>query len=378
MKRLLILVGLVIVVLLVIIGAARVSGGNKPFPPIVAVPSGGGSTQFYVVDGSEAFLMKETWGTPTSFCSADRTQVLLQDYFSVVDKPRRLTLNAGRESQKFKGLPDISFSAVWSPDCHRIAFIGRTFKSMPEVYFMDADSNSTNIRQLTNDQHPKSVVAFSPNGTQIAYVESVGDDVYVVIMDLATVQKHTTFLAKGWFIASLAWSPDNRMLAVAFDSNMGTLQVTVVAIDKLGVAFILDCASDPAWSPDSQFLAYVSGCSYMDPDRELRKLKVRDGKVQQLTQNTLAEIQTQIQWTTNDRIIFLTYKISQMYESQAYDWEIHEVNADGSGGLTTFAFSNRKMISTSQKSLEKLMEEISQSISKFATKVGLPARGATP
>jgi WD40 repeat protein len=104
---------------------------------------------------------------------------------------------------------------------------------------------------------------FSPDGSQIAYVDGMGDwgnSIRVMDADGSRVRVLVDWrrggLQKGSMdnhVYRLAWSPDGSRLAFATDDG-----IWVVGSDGSGLRMVIRHGHNPTWSPDGSHLAYAT------------------------------------------------------------------------------------------------------------------------
>ena len=248
---------------------------------IVATPAGFGAVATRAQTDQLAFVA-ETDRTPQIFLiNTDGTG------------RRRLTGPAGR-----------STTPVWSPDGRQIAFV-RQLGDDSQIYVMTADGRST--RPLTRTPGTRTSPAWSPDGRQIVFVSASHGLPQIVLMRSDGTEQHAltrppgerhapawspdgrwiAFLSKGehaYFelyvthpdggglrrvatpspgvqpdVKSFVWTPNGRL---TYTSRSGPAQeaATVTSIDGAEQRY-LGSASEPAWAPDGQHLAFVASHS---------------------------------------------------------------------------------------------------------------------
>jgi Tol biopolymer transport system component len=181
------------------------------------------------------------------------------------------TVNAdGSERQR---LARDSKDPTWSPDGRTIAFF-----SGAKIYLMNADGSKH--RPLTKPHAAVRDLAWSPDGRKLAFLQGRGGcgpgchDLYVVNSDGSGLRNLTAKLPVGIRLtlgpaSDPAWSPDGQMIAFAFRCrprcglNPGVGEpIYVVNADGSGPRNLtpkpVGAHSDPAWSPDGRKIAFVS------------------------------------------------------------------------------------------------------------------------
>jgi Tol biopolymer transport system component len=165
---------------------------------------------------------------------------------------------------------------AWSPDGTKIAFarpdigevvsFGDGSAGTPfYLYVMDADG--TNVQRLTDGRFSDYSPAWSPDSTQIAFVRygRKGAGLFVMNAEGSDVRR---VAGPGIEVfGAPAWSPDGASIAVAVN---GTKRgppggIMLLPTDGSGETTTIqgteveypDYVSDPAWSPDGEWIAYV-------------------------------------------------------------------------------------------------------------------------
>jgi PKD repeat protein len=152
---------------------------------------------------------------------------------------------------------------TWSPAAKQIAFTRNN-----DIFVADAISNSAvNITNTANNLDP----AWSPVGTRIAFTTTRDghSELYLMNPDGSNVVRLTSNVA--YSVGHPAWSHDGTRIAFNCQVETGNDDICAINPDGTGFARLTtDSASGsgPAWSPDSQTIAFSSqyGIAVMNPD----------------------------------------------------------------------------------------------------------------
>jgi Tol biopolymer transport system component len=150
---------------------------------------------------------------------------------------------------------------AWSPDGSRIAFVDERYR------LVVADADGAHTRVLTSRNRPAASPTWSPEGARIAVKlftqRRAAGDIVVMDADGSNVRRLTTTFHDD---TQPSWSPDGSRIAfasnVAPGSRVSDYEIYVVRPDGRGRRQITQNEVDdvsPAWSPDGSVLAFQSG-----------------------------------------------------------------------------------------------------------------------
>jgi WD40-like Beta Propeller Repeat len=157
--------------------------------------------------------------------------------------------------------------ATISPDGTRVAFAA--WGDDLGLWVVDVDKGRPVRLPTPRAEGIVADPAFSPDGTQIAYVDSGNHENHVWVMDADGSNAHEILanepsLAEG--VGSLQWSPGGDRIAMqgrAPDPD-GTNMIYTSAPDGSDFRQIITGGMSPYWSPDGSQIAYTIECDLSD------------------------------------------------------------------------------------------------------------------
>ena len=204
-------------------------------------------------------------GTPVSW-SSDGSKLLILRHFPRHSQLALSVLNAdGTETllvdvDARQGLGGGSFS----PDGSKVVYASGW--SAPGIYVIDADGGTPRLLLAagrrwfpSEDRSFRTLLGgatFSPDGSQIAYVDGMGDwGNSLRVMDAHGSGSRVLLEEMNEaHIQNLGWSPDGSRLAFASGESFG---IYVVGADGSGLTVVAH-GRNPYWSPDGSRISYQS------------------------------------------------------------------------------------------------------------------------
>ncbi|MDP9243112.1 MAG: hypothetical protein M3O84_08065 [Actinomycetota bacterium] len=230
----------------------------------------------------------------------------------------------GTDLRPLTSMPTDEFAPAFSPDGSQIAFVAQRAGSAADadLYVMNVDgSGLTRLTSTGTNWDP----TWSPDGTQIAFRKAIdGDeDIYVVGAD-GSGERDVSRSPQTWELAP-SWSPDGGQ--IAFTSVRGNdqgPQIYVMNADGNGVQQLTDTADphdSPQWSPDGTRIAFATqkngvwGIDVMNADGSgVRRIAETSGRGASAS------------WSPDGtQIVYETGSVNADFA------ELNVVNADGSG-----------------------------------------------
>jgi dipeptidyl aminopeptidase/acylaminoacyl peptidase len=148
--------------------------------------------------------------------------------------------------------------ASWSPDGRQLAYL-RTVGE--EVHVFVAARDGTGERNLTRGLGLLNAdPAWSPDGRQIALTAwNAQAQSRIMVVERDGSRRRALTLPVNGNPAQPAWAPDGRQLAVIVSSQPPLARdLYVVDVEGRGSRLLATTASEPTWSPDGSRIAYVS------------------------------------------------------------------------------------------------------------------------
>lgn len=143
----------------------------------------------------------------------------------------------------------------------KIAFVGTRAAGLPRQIFI-ANFDGTDLQEITNNKSINMSPAWSADGTKLSYTSFKDGRANIYVYNLIT--KRTTRLTNGPGNNSGSnWSPNGK--TIVFSGSVGgmtsiyTMDADTGANRKLFISSASGVEVEPAYSPDGNLLAFVSG-----------------------------------------------------------------------------------------------------------------------
>ncbi|OGO07246.1 MAG: hypothetical protein A3K46_07265, partial [Chloroflexi bacterium RBG_13_60_9] len=227
----------------------------------------------------------------------------------------------GSDVKKLTDTPADESAFDWSPDGSQIVFDSDR-KGNYDLYLMNSDGS--NVRQLTRTSDQDEVEpAWSPAGDSIGCLcgpsDATPSDVCIMNADGSSL---TNLTLDDPDVDDFIWSPDGSR--IAFGMPIWPEEIWIMDSDGSGKQNLSDNPADDggiAFSPDGTMLAFRSNRD--GKPNQIYILRLKDSYVYPLTDNDLVNVQPA--WSPDSTwVVFLSAK--SMGE---FDFEIYAVRIDG-------------------------------------------------
>jgi TolB protein len=123
-----------------------------------------------------------------------------------------------------------------------------------------ADADGENQKPVVDSPEPIMSPAWSPDGTQLAYVSFEGRTSSVYVQSLETGARERVSARTG-INGAPAWSPDGKRLAITLSQPDGNVDIFVLDLATRALTRITDdpaIDTEPCWAPDGKSLYFTS------------------------------------------------------------------------------------------------------------------------
>jgi Tol biopolymer transport system component len=219
---------------------------------------------------------------------------------SLVDVARRLELRiVDRPHDTRPGFP-----VVWSPDGSHIVYATQIDENTVETWMVEIGAVSSARRLNDGVSQVEYGAVWSPAGELLAFIGQPGDLRQVYLTDVGgSFTRQLTESSPGF--KSAIWSPDGTRLALETDSADEDL--AILPVEQIAAPLVIQQAGRdirPVWSPDGNWIAFLSNRSTLERDPVYFDLFIMrpDGTdVQQLTTDHPALSNWQPSWSADGR-----------------------------------------------------------------------------
>lgn len=169
----------------------------------------------------------------------------------------------------------------FSPDGARLAFISNRDRDTENLFVSDIHGRS--VSKLSHEELPVRTLAWSPDGTMIAFGTGIGDEDHISIVDVRSgkvrrvlSKKNIEYGVQGGFGATVSpWAPDGMRLLFTSNEN-DQFDIGELDLASKRTRWLVRSRNEkhsPQWSPDGKRLAYLE----IEEPNVLLKVRDKDG-----------------------------------------------------------------------------------------------------
>jgi TolB protein len=190
-------------------------------------------------------------------------------------------------------------------DLNVIAFTGTgEDRENQEIYLVN--ENSLRLVNLTQNPAADFMPAWSPDGSQIAFISSRNNEsmqIYIMSADGSEVKQITdTDLIP---LHKPSWSPDGKRIVFDAKNQDGFGSISIVDLNSFEITSLVDEASDnlvPNWSPDGKQIAFISNRDGSNEgDFHIYLLDILTNEIHRLTDDIASD--TSPEWSPDGKYI---------------------------------------------------------------------------
>lgn len=198
---------------------------------------------------------------------------------------------------------------VPSPDGNLLAFYrARSSADSGDLFVMRPDGS--HLRQLTHDPFQESWLAWRPDGSVIAFMK--GTDIYTITPGGGVVTRIT--FDSLVYKSEPRWSPDGNYIAYMWnDSTTQQYEIHRIAANGTGDTALVELPGNdasPAWSADGQYISFdhnIPGTAY----HNIYRLRLQDGMITPLTSGPVIDLNPSSS-PAGDTLVFTRYFVDSI------------------------------------------------------------------
>lgn len=220
---------------------------------------------------------------------------------------------------------------TWSPDSNQLAFVSTQDAPGVEVYVINVDG--TGLKRLTYNQIVEKNLFWSPTGDRIA-VESSVEQTYLMNSDGSNFHQ---LIPGNWSDVPLGWSPDgyHLLLSSKVNNSSSPIQLGVYDLQTGVYTFLTDQFRGQAvWSPDGTRIAYVGWDGQNAFDWDIFVVNADGSGVINLS-HVLDKEDSQPAWSPDSHWLAFISRRDDIYGDTNYDIYIVRPNGTGLMQVTT-------------------------------------------